>query len=152
MRSWQVYFAVLALCGLTAITIPWFYHKEQVLTETALSHNKALWNANEPRSYSIRILINDSGANSQWIIRVFQGNILAVLRDGQFRPNVEGSRFLPNNLFGELEQWLGYRHKDEKSPFVGVQFHSQLGFPLRAVLHRKSPVKRLEIQMVLEIS
>lgn len=152
MRSWQVYFWVLTLCGVAAITIPWVYHQKQVLTETALSQNENLWLGKQPSSYSLRILVNDGGPPSQWNIRVGSGKILAVSKDGQFQANEAGDRFLPTPFFGEMRQWLEYLKKDEKPPFVGVQFHPQLGYPLRAVLRRKSPVQRLEIQMVLEAS
>ncbi len=152
MRSWQAYFGVLALCGLAAITIPWVYHQGMFLTETALADNEILWLANQPRSFSLRILVNDQGTQSQWNIRVAEGTILAVSKDGQFQSNETGTQFLPANLFGELGKWLRYLKRDEKTPYIGVQFHPKLGYPLRAVLRRKSPVQRLEIQMVLEQS
>lgn len=150
MKTWQVFFVFLSLCGFAAALIPWIYHNSQTLTIEELNRNSETWNTTEPMSYTLRVFVDENGQKSTWVFRTENKQILAVSKDGRFLAETEGSEFLPQSVFGQIGVWLEYKSLDEKPPFITANFHPRFGYPLRSVLRRKSPVQRIEIQMLLE--
>jgi hypothetical protein len=150
VKSWQTFFVVLAFCGIAAALIPWIYHKSQTLTLEELKRHSEIWKATEPTSYTLRVFIDENGTKSTWVFRTEEKKIVAVSNNGHFQPETEGGRFLPESMFKEIGNWLKYKSQDDKQPYITATFNPQLGYPLRAVLRRKSPPQRIEIQMILE--
>lgn len=150
MKSWQTFFLLLFLCGLAAALIPWIYHQSQELTPECLTQNSDLWKAKQPNSYTLRVFVDENTNKSTWVFRIEDKQIVATSENGHFKDNSAGVTFLPGSLLETLKAWLDYKNQDKKTPFISVSFHPQLGYPIRAVLRRKTPPYRLEIQIVLE--
>ncbi len=150
MKPWQTFFVVLAFCGVAAAGIPWIYHKSQTLTLEELKRNSEIWKAKEPPSYTLRVFLDENGTKSTWVFRTEAKQIVAVSKNGHFLTETEGSECLPESVFYQIGNWLKYQYQDEKAPYITASFNPEFGYPLRAVLRRKSPPQRIEIQMILE--
>lgn len=151
MKSWQAFFLFLAICGFAAGLIPWVYHQSQTLTVEDLTRNADLWRSSQPDSYTLRVFVDENGIKSTWVFRIEEKQTVAVSENGHFQTESKGGDFLPPSVFEQIRQWLKYKNLDPKPPYVTASFHPQWGYPLRAVLRRKKPSQRLEIQMILEL-
>ena len=151
MKSWKAFFLILLFFGLASAIIPWFYHQKQTLTIEELNRNSELWKLEQPKSYNLRVFVEENGTNSNWVFRIEKMKILSVSKNGKFLTEGDGLEYLPNSVFEKLQNWLIYKSQDDQLPYITASFHSQFGYPLRAVLRRKSPEHRIEIRMFLEL-
>lgn len=106
-RSYLVYFALLIVLTVAAISTLTWYNLRQQLKPEQLAAARALWKQKAPPSYILtyNVRFDENEHKDQYFVRVRNGKVVEVTFNGQALPEAKFSYYGMNRLFDYIEKF-----------------------------------------------
>jgi hypothetical protein len=170
-RRWVWFFLYLAAAGAVAVVVPLAYNLSLQLTPAQLAAARARWRAEGPRDYDLqykeKVAHGGEEEESEWVVRVRGGKVVAVTRDGEpLLPDPSAglaagpaAAALPagayqglsvDGKFARMEADLARDAAEGRHSYSTAVFDARDGHPLRYVRRDRAAGERLEWDLMLK--
>jgi uncharacterized protein DUF6174 len=150
-RSWLWFFGVIVILGAVAVVAPLVHNLRMQLTPAQLAEAEERWRLNGPADYDLDFSerLNEDAEGDRLLIRVREGNVVAVLRDGKplstdELPASERQLYSVPGLFKQIAGRLEEDRAAGKRNYATAYFDNTTGYPVRYVHRDRGTRHRLE--------
>jgi hypothetical protein len=145
-RRWWIFFVLLLVLAVAAVTSPLVYNLNQQLRPEQVADARQRWAARNLRDYELRynLRIDDAPEGREYRVVVRDGTVVeAVADDAPARDDV----FTVDAVFDLIESGLTEDAAAARRNYTVARFHPELGYPARYVRRVKATGERVELVM-----